>query len=1096
MPALFLYRKWLTLLMLLAIALPAAASQPAIAAPQTRVTAALVAAPVATITLTPVADAVIDSGNPTVNFGQADELQVANMATLNLITRVSLIRFDLSLLPAGAVINRAELHLHQTRGSGDNWTVNINHLNTTWGEESVTWGTRPFSSSFYAGLPVPDPGAGDPNIVWDVTDLARTWAYNSPALNHGLEIVGTGRENQSLARAFGSRESATPPELVIDYTPPPTSVVIPADSTPVTLDGRCEIGAEYARATVLSYVDVQGATGTAYLKHDADAIYVCFVAPAGTPGLSFFGVYLDTDLGREKYATEDDYGLHVDVATGETHSLRGTGDPAQVYEPVDLGDWKAVASSGNADSAEYLISRTLFNRTCTSPFGLALYHRHVRDQGDDYGLPPGRAYNFPDQWLEATLENPGCIRVCSETATPCGAAPGATVRNTDTGTIYPLDGEGYVINRDQIANGAPLWALLPVSSTARSTLYHTSGAEQTVNESAFSGSNAGTMTLVVSQQNPLLVQNLDVAAQWYVEGDAERTDWLRENIVAASDFLYRFTDGQFALGRVTVQQSYDGWDDADLQLHANNIFQPRADIGGIVITDTVDLDPSIPITYAPGQMYMGSHWNRYGKPPGEEILVGDAPVPAATMAADWAIALAHELGHYLLFLFDVYTDIDGNASAELAEQCTLSAMGDAYKPSNHAFIYDRDHWDAHCSETEAYTTLGGRTEWRTINLWHPWTITPTAFVTGPVLPAGVTSVTFITPTIPPGPPATSQVFDLVYQDNETNSAEARGFLLRNNRVLEQGKPPQGANQIHLIDAQQGDRLCVYDINDNAEGDETPRNQFGCKIIVPGDATLEMTKDVAWAPLVDLRQTGANQLTVAVTQPVTLPVNVPIQAALYPEHGEKLLEVTLTGDGSVHTGAFNLAENVPPVYVQLFVSETVAAPTTRREVIVDRGTGGSGAYGPARMGGKVLVISSDGNASYESDEPLTLEPGESIAWQSMPGTPPLPPGLAILGQSYRLDAFPPSLVVSGTVSIRFVEPSTLVNAANTVQQDQPGPTLYFWDGIRWERLDTSLTKPIHAADGEQLASARSRGIGVYTVMVDQGQAPLLLPLIYR
>lgn len=1094
MRAVYLYRKWFALLALLSVVLPAASVQQARAAQHRRATPALAAAPSATITLEPVADAAIDSGNPSTNFGQADQIQVANIATLALITRVSLLRFDLSVLPAGAIINRAELRLRQTSANGINWTLNLNRLTTAWTEDTVTWNTRPFSTSFYTGLPVPDPGANDPNVVWDVTELVRTWAYGVQ-LNFGLELVGSSSPNQSFLRAFSSREGDTPPELFIDYTPPPTNIMIPEDRAPVTLDGRCERD-EYAGATALSYVDVQATVGTVHLKHDADAIYVCFVAPAGRPGLSFFGVYLDTDLGREKYATDDDYALHVDVTTGDTSSLRGTGDPNQVYEPTDLGDWKAIASSGNADTAEYIISRTLFNRTCTSPFGLALYHRHVRDQGDDYGLPAGALWDFPDQWLEATLENPGCIRVCSETATPCGPAPGATVRNTDDGAIYTLDAEGYVVNRDQVANGDPLWALLPVSSTARSTLYYTSGPEQTVDEADFRGPNAGIMTLVVSQQNPLLVQNLDVSAQWYVEGDIDRANWLRDNLVRTSDFLYSFTDGQFALGRVTVQQSYDGWDNADLQLHANNIFQPRADIGGIVVTDTMDLDPTIPITYAPGHMYIGSDWNRYGKPPGEPIFDGGEQVPLASLASDWAIALAHELGHYLLYLFDVYTDIDGNASEELAEQCTLSAMGDAYKPSNHAFIYDRDHWAANCSETEAYTTLGGRTEWQTIHLWYPWTITPTDFITGPVLPAGVTSVTFVTPTIPPGPPATSQVFDLVYQDNETNSAEARGFLLRNNRVLEQGKPPKGANQIHLIDAQQGDRLCVYDINDHAEGDETPRHQFGCETIVAGDATLEMTKNVAWAPLVDLRQTGPSQLTIAVTQPVTSPVDVPIHAALYPEHGEKLLELTLAGDGSVHTGEFNLAESVPPLYVQLFVSETVPAPTTRREVIVDRGTGGSGAFGPARMGGKVLIISSDGNASYESDDPLTLGPGESIAWQSMPGTPPLPPGLSILGQSYRLDAFPPSLVVSGTVSIRFAEPPALVNAASTVQQGQLGPALYFWDGIRWERLDTSLTKPVHAADGEQLASARSRGIGVYAVMVDQGQSRLLLPLIYR
>lgn len=1045
-----------------------------------------------TLTLNPTADTFVASSAATTNFSAEAELVVGLERTVAGIDVHSLVRFDLSALPAGAIINRAELRLWQTSTDGAAWTVNLNRITQDWSATAVTWSTRPPGVTAYRGIAIPD--GADEMATLAITELVRAWVYTPQTTpNFGIELVGNG--GLSHRRAFASAESAMPPELVIDYTPPPTGVVIPESDAPVTLDGQCDENDEYGRAATLAYLDVRGLEGTVYLQHDADAIYVCVRGALGRNSTRSFGLYVDTDHGRTKYADANDYGLRVTVETGETSTVVGTGEPNNVYVPADLDRWKAVATAGNFDGVEYLIDRSLFGRACLTSFGLALYHHEVDDQGDHYGLPLNQLWEFPDQWLEATLENPGCIRVCAETAAPCGPAPEASVRNVDDGTVYAIDGDGYVVNRSQIASGVHLWALLPVSATTRSTLYHTSGPQQVVSTAALDDANAGVMTLVVSQQNPLLIQDLEVSAQWYVEGDVARSEWLRDNLIAASDFLYSFTDGQFALGRVTVQQSYDGWDAADLQLHANNIFQPRADIGGIVITDTADLDPTIPITYAPGQMYMGSHWNRYGAPPGEEIFVGGAPVSPVTLEADWAIALAHELGHYLLFLFDVYTDIDGNASAELAEQCTLSAMGDAYKPSNHAFIYDRDHWDANCSETEAYTTLGGRTEWQTINLWHPWTITPTAFVTGPVLPTGVTSVTFITPTIPPGPLATSQVFDLVYQDNEVNSAEARGFLLRNNRVLEQGKPAKGANQIHLIDAQQGDRLCVYDINDNAEGNETPRHQYGCNTIVPGDATLEMTKNTAWAPLVDLRQTGPNQLTIAVTQPVTLPVGVPIQAALYPEHGEKLMELTLAGDDSVHTGQFDLPESVPPLYVQLFVSETVPAPTTRREVIVDRGTGGSGAYGPARGFGKVLVISSDGQASFESDTTIDLEPGESIAWQSMPGTPPLPSNTRIRGQSYRLDAFPASLVEAGTVRLRFESQAQAFHAASTNQRIAIDPQIYFWDGVTWLPLTTEIATPVNAPDNVRLASARSQGVGVYAVLTELEQS-LFLPMIRR
>jgi len=52
-----------------------------------------------------------------------------------------------------------------------------------------------------------------------------------------------------------------------------------------------------------------------------------------------------------------------------------------------------------------------------------------------------------------------------------------------------------------------------------------------------------------------------------------------------------------------------------------------------VISDT----QVITIAYGPGQVRMGSVWNRYGESTG-------------TLGEDWPRTLAHELGHYLFFL--------------------------------------------------------------------------------------------------------------------------------------------------------------------------------------------------------------------------------------------------------------------------------------------------------------------------------------------------------------------------------------------------------------------------------------------------------------
>ncbi|MDQ3250389.1 MAG: hypothetical protein M3Q45_14415, partial [Chloroflexota bacterium] len=915
--------------------------------------------------------------------------------------------------------------------------------------------------------------------------------------NLGFELSGLTVAGAAINRIFDSTEGPNKPVLLIEYTPPPTDVTIVEETAPVTIDAACT-RAEYANATRLEYVDAFGQVGAIYLKHDAANLYICIEGALGRAENRFFGVYLDTDNGREKQAESDDLSLRTSPAANTSASYAGTGMPTLPYTLIQLDPaaWEAASSAANADSAEYRIARSLIAPGCSSPFGLSIYHQTVRTINDDYGLPPGAgAYNSPAAWLTARLQNPRCVRVLTDAAGELVPAVGATLYRTGDGAALAVDGSGYVLDSATLANGDNLWATLPISPAVQSTLYHTSGEPLPVSDAAFGAT--GVMTVVVTPQKPLLVHNLDVAAEWYVQGDPQRVATLRENLADAANYLYSFTDGQFVLGKVTVHQSTDAWQDADLRLYINNTLQPKAIIGGIVPTTTVDVSPIVTYTYSSGRMVMGSHWNRYGTPPNQPVIDNDKTVPAASMADDWALAFAHEMSHYLLFLFDTYTDVDGNASQELAELCTGSAMGDVYRPSNQNYIYNLDHWNALCTGTEAHHTLHGRTEWATIQAWYPWAIQPTGVVTGPVAPpVNLTTITFLAPSTPPGDSATSQIFDMLYQDGELTSGEARVFTLRGDRVFEQGKPPKNATQVELIDAQLADRLCVYDINDHAEGDEIPRHQFGCELIKINDAELMMTKNIAWGPLVKLTQTGPSQVSLVITNGLTLPVGTQIKARLYPEQGLGYPTQTLASGDGVYSGVFNLPETVSPLYLQLWVEETPSGLTTRREVMVDRGTGGSGAFGPARAYAGVLVVASDGQASYESDQALDLLDGQSIAWATMPGTPPLPPDTSITGQSYRLDAYPPALVESGTVHIQYVGVDSFLRAANAQQATAIDVGIYFWNGASWRLLTTTISTPTYSPDGVKAASARSQGVGVYAVLLTENAGRVYLPLVQR
>ena len=604
------------------------------------------------------------------------------------------------------------------------------------------------------------------------------------------------------------------------------------------------------------------------------------------------------------------------------------------------------------------------------------------------------------------------------------------------------------------------------------------------------------MRIPVGLDDPLILFDLDVAAEWYVQGDPQYAAWLEGALIDAGRYLYEFTEGQMTLGEISSARAWTAGTTPTCASWPTTRCAPTP--RSAVSVDMEVVDPLSQVTYVPGQVYMGSYWNRYAVPPNQPVTVGGNVVPPETLVDDWATAFAHELGHYLLFLYDTYRDAEGNDSAEIAALCTGSAMGDVYQPSNHAFIADPGEWKAKCNATEAYTRHRGHSEWETIAAWYPWITPPAGPSSQPdVPPVNLTEVFFLAPSTPAGVPAPSQVFDLNYQDGESSSGEARVFIYRNDRVMEQGKPAAGINQASLVGAQIDDRLCVYDVNDYAQAGDSPRHQFGCEPIQPGDASLDMTKDLSWAPIILLTQVATDTLTISATQEAG---GAPIDALMvrvYPEHGTGFESVALVQDeDGVYRAQLTFTETVPPAYLQIWADETVAGTATRRETMVDRGTGGGGLFGPARRFGGAFIYSSDGKASFKLDGDLELKDGESIAWQSMPGTPRLPVDKRITGRSYRLTAYPESLVNAGTVEIEF---EALADAASrSLRSSSAGqaaaPVVHFYDGQSWASLPTTIGQPSTAQDGVQIASAPSMGVGVYAVLLGRDVETIWLPAV--
>ncbi len=190
------------------------------------------AAPSATIiTLDPIADAYVDSANPTQNYGSATTLYVGSQ-TASVAGR-ALFRFNLSSLPTNAIVDSAsfQAYLASTSSTPATLSVGVYRITIDWTESGVNWANQPPVTSIDKSNGV---GTTPQYYDWDVTGLAQAWVEN-PATNFGLELRSE-TEGSVGWRGFASRESAPAyrPQLVIDYHLPPTPTNTPTPTSTST----------------------------------------------------------------------------------------------------------------------------------------------------------------------------------------------------------------------------------------------------------------------------------------------------------------------------------------------------------------------------------------------------------------------------------------------------------------------------------------------------------------------------------------------------------------------------------------------------------------------------------------------------------------------------------------------------------------------------------------------------------------------------------------------------------------------------------------------------------------------------------------------
>lgn len=151
-------------------------------------------------------DAMITNSQPTTNFGSSNTIAAGG-------GRGSLIRFDLSAIPFGAVLSQADLSLVVVGSTGPA-TVAAHRITSGWSESTVTFATRPsYNGAVEASAATPNGGT----VILGLLALTQEWV-DGITVNDGVQLM------QPLGgTSWGSGEAINParrPSLNLCYTIP------------------------------------------------------------------------------------------------------------------------------------------------------------------------------------------------------------------------------------------------------------------------------------------------------------------------------------------------------------------------------------------------------------------------------------------------------------------------------------------------------------------------------------------------------------------------------------------------------------------------------------------------------------------------------------------------------------------------------------------------------------------------------------------------------------------------------------------------------------------------------------------------------------
>lgn len=398
------------------------------------------------------------------------------------------------------------------------------------------------------------------------------------------------------------------------------------------------------------------------------------------------------------------------------------------------------------------------------------------------------------------------------------------------------DASGYVYLPTPLPVGVSVVAGWPTHSAPQFQVYDTNLVVTPDGWSTATEWGENGVRVRVSAENPLILFDLSVSLAWDARSDPDYLAQLNQDLRTASRTLYAISGGQIALGEVSVYLDRQQWAEADILIHATPDRLPSATIGGLVTEPTTVTLGQRKVTFFPGQVQMGVTWNRFGNQQGR---IGE----------DWPRALAHELGHYLLYLSDDYLGFSADGLAQLVD-CAGSFMSDPYDPQ--AQLLGLAAWSQTCRQTVAGRTTG-LSDWETLLSFYPW------LQERPLLPnAGLpdlTQVRVLEPETPPGA-LYAPIFPLVKPDGapaQVHEVSSRAYLFKGwgdsadtRRLIDLGAPR--ADRVWARGATPGDRLCVFE-------NTRTMTRSGCLLIDQAAQLVVMIPVEGWQPVAEIAIVG-------------------------------------------------------------------------------------------------------------------------------------------------------------------------------------------------------------------------------------------------